>query len=98
MFPLQPPCKQYKCISFPICISKKVIHCDKLLKYFDALHDYLLELDDIDEYPTTEHSWTETCKYITAMFPNLQMIKPYNPYSVGYTLITQQEPDNEAPM
>ena len=66
------PCKTDKCISYPVCISKKEIHCSKLHSYFRITEDKIGE--------GTGSTW----KYIHNTFPNLHLISfdhiPYSDY------------------
>ena len=58
-----PPCKNIKCISYPVCIHKKVIDCSTLIKYYEMWFKM--------EYPhTASHIWAE----INKILPNVHQV------------------------
>lgn len=69
------PCDNPKCISYPICVDKNIIHCDRLALYFDEIYDYYLKEYPIEFYPTTNEAWKAACKIVVDKFTNLRLIK-----------------------
>ena len=56
------PCKENKCISYPVCISKNIIKCKHL-------HEYFISIEN-------ENDVSYTWSVIHLDFPNLTFICP----------------------
>jgi len=86
------PCKAEKCISYPICLGKREITCQKLLNYFSEMHDRLFDDSDDD---TTEKTWDHVCNEMHKQFKNLKIVRGTNQYLPGYHIIPEDIRVNE---
>lgn len=80
------PCKENKCISYPICLCKTEITCQELLDYFEDMHDRLLDKDDHD---TTEYTWDQVCHEMHKQFKYLSTVRGTSPYVPGYRIVPE---------
>jgi len=60
------PCKRYKCLKYPSCFTKKVIDCDILREYYEALME-----DNIGLANRVSNTWGN----IRLVLPNLLTIQ-----------------------
>ena len=64
-----PPCKENKCISYPSCITKKIINCILLREYYDGMIYRYCELGNRN---------AKTFAIIHEVLPNLITIRAFN--------------------
>jgi hypothetical protein len=80
---IKDPCKQGKCILYPICLNKDIIECNVLIK---SVSNHLMTFirKDIQALNSKQYTMTiEQAQYIhnhiTKIFPNLKRM-PYAPF------------------
>lgn len=64
-----PPCRETKCISYPSCLTKKVIGCIILREYYD---------DMINKYRPLANRNAKTFSIIHTVLPKLVTIRARN--------------------
>jgi len=55
------PCKELKCLKYPVCMSEQVILCDLLLEYHE---EYYKNLYNPNTFTNTDRFWKNLKRYM----------------------------------